>query len=163
MDTVLYHFFVDLLLLLRILAAVLWGSAWAAYLTWTEHGRYLAKERTWITVVAGVGVDLIIAYGGDWWTVIFVIAASSPPIIARSLYQERLQEAKQVNYNANHLKWGVEDATATTGDLIKSLSGTLADFEASRAVRDIARALSLALQVQEILILARSGAKRAKN
>ena len=74
-----------------ILAAV-WGLIWAAVLQYTEIGGFLALKRTWMTVVIGIGVDLLIAMAvvpTEVWVKVFVIiAASSLGVIARSLNNE---------------------------------------------------------------------------
>lgn len=72
--------------------AFIWGLFWACYLQFTRLGRFLAVQRTWITVVIGVGVDLIIARrfmsNKEWWWLVTMIAMSSIPIIGRSLFNE---------------------------------------------------------------------------
>lgn len=72
--------------------AFIWGWAWAAYLQYTRTGRWLAYQRTWLTVVVGVGGDLLIALWcverKQWLRIAVIIAASSIGIIVRSLYNE---------------------------------------------------------------------------
>lgn len=72
--------------------AVIWGALWAAYLQWTRTGRWLAYQRTWITVVVGVGGDLLIALlcmeRSEWRKIAGIVAASSIGIIFRSLWNE---------------------------------------------------------------------------
>lgn len=79
-----------------IFLAFIWGALWAAALQYTSWGRYLANRRTWVTVVVGVGVDLLIGLTivelQDWLRFAAVIAASSIGIIVRSLYNERSEE-----------------------------------------------------------------------
>jgi hypothetical protein len=71
---------------------LIWGAIWAAFLQWHRLGRFLAVKRTWITVVIGVGVDLLLVLLvvslETWLYVVAVLAASSVPIVARSLYNE---------------------------------------------------------------------------
>lgn len=73
--------------------ALVWGAAWAVFLQLTPLGKFLARQRTWLTVVTGVGVDLLIALAvvpwPAWLTFISIIAVSSLPIILRSLINER--------------------------------------------------------------------------
>ncbi len=81
----------------RILAlASLWGAGWALFLQFSEWGRWLAIRRTWITVVIGVGIDLVLLTKvldmRAWWRVFGVIAASSVGIIVRSLANELAED-----------------------------------------------------------------------
>lgn len=72
--------------------ALVWGLLWAACLQFTRWGRWLALYRTWITVVVGVGVDLIILFfvlpRRAWLSVLQTLACSAVGIIARSLWNE---------------------------------------------------------------------------
>jgi hypothetical protein len=85
------------------LLALVWGSIWAAFLQWTRPGWFLANKRTWLTVIVGVGVDLLIILGilsvvpstvplFTWLRMVAVFALSSVPIIARSIYNELLEQ-----------------------------------------------------------------------
>lgn len=114
----LVTFSVDLLLISRVFGAFAWGTLWAIALQQARWGRFLAEERTWLTVVVGVGVDLLIAYGGDWWTVAAVIAASSPAIIYRSLHNEATHTTL---LGRNRMIAVLEDAIAYTNEQIKAL------------------------------------------
>lgn len=82
-------------------AAALWGIAWALFLQWTTLGRFLAIRRTWITVVIGVGVDLVLVLAiipfTWWWRVLAVIVLSSLGIIARSLINEHHEEQEALS------------------------------------------------------------------
>jgi hypothetical protein len=76
-------------MILGLLLGVGWGIAYAAFLQFTAIGRYIVERVTWLAVVIGVGVDLLIVgpFIG-WHTMLFVAAvvgASSIGIIARSL------------------------------------------------------------------------------
>lgn len=79
--------------LFALLFAVIWGMVWAAFLQFSELGRFLAAQRTWVTVVIGVGGDLIIALAclpfEAWWRMVAIVAASSIGIITRSLINEK--------------------------------------------------------------------------
>ncbi len=72
--------------------ALIWGGVWAAFLQFVPLGRFLAQKRTWITVVVGVGGDLLIASLVVPWDVwkwfALIVACSSLGIIARSLFNE---------------------------------------------------------------------------
>lgn len=86
--------------------ALIWGVLWAAYLQHSRYGHYLAVRRTWISVVIGVGVDLLLALLvvplESWLLCCLVIFASSLGIIARSLYNERQDDhaIDEVNHHA---------------------------------------------------------------
>jgi hypothetical protein len=72
--------------------AFIWGAVLALFLQKTRLGAFLADKRTWVTVVAGVGVDLLIARRVLGWKqlgqVIAVFTVSSVPVITRSLLNE---------------------------------------------------------------------------
>jgi uncharacterized membrane protein YcjF (UPF0283 family) len=75
-----------------VMVAAIWGGLWAAFLQFNYHGRFLAARMTWLCVVIGVGVDLLILacvldfYA--WLVVCAVVAASAVAIIIRSLVNE---------------------------------------------------------------------------
>jgi len=74
------------------LLALVWGVVWALFLQLTRLGQFLTMRRTWLTVVIGVGADLVILALVVplvlWLVVMMVVALSSVGIIARSLYNE---------------------------------------------------------------------------
>lgn len=76
--------------------AFFWGVLWAALLQWTQFGRWLAVKRTWITVVVGVGIDLLLALPllpwAYWRRLVTIIGLSSAGIIGRSLINELNEE-----------------------------------------------------------------------
>jgi hypothetical protein len=80
---------------LTLVLAAGWGFAWARFLN-TEYGTWLARRRTWITVVIGLGVDLLllplILDLTEWLFVAAVIGASSIGIVWRSLRHEHDDE-----------------------------------------------------------------------
>lgn len=88
-----------------IFLALIWGALWAAYLQFSRYGHYLAVRRTWITVVVGIGVDLLIALVvidlTAWLYICAIILASSFGIIARSLYNEHQDDhaISEVNHH----------------------------------------------------------------
>lgn len=83
-------------LIIRFLA-VIWGFAWAACLQYTTWGRWLAVKRTWLTVVVGVGVDMLILWRvldrRAWWQAVEIIGLSAIGIILRSLILEHQADA----------------------------------------------------------------------
>lgn len=84
------------MLLFALFLALVWGGIWAAFLQLHSLGRFLAVKRTWITVVIGVGIDLLIALlvidWRDWVVMCGIIVVSSVGIIYRSLHNELQQE-----------------------------------------------------------------------
>lgn len=86
---------------LATLLAFIWGIIWAAVLSLTHLGRYLACQETWLTVVIGVGADLLLCRLfltlRQWLSVSAVIAASSVGIILRSLLLQRDRHAEAVS------------------------------------------------------------------
>ena len=77
---------------LFLVGEVVWGFAWACCLD-TEEGRWLARAHTWLTVVIGVGVTVLLALlvvPPLWIGVVTLgLALASIGIIRRSLRQER--------------------------------------------------------------------------
>jgi Kef-type K+ transport system membrane component KefB len=65
----------------------------------TKFGQFLATKRTWLTVVIGVGIDLLLGLWvvnfEDWLKLLLVITLSSIGIISRSLMNEE-RETKRV-------------------------------------------------------------------
>jgi hypothetical protein len=78
-------------LALAVVLGAFWGVLWALCLC-TPLGRFLAQRHTWLVVVIGVGVDLLILLIvlplETWLPVVCVVAASSIGIIIRSLWNE---------------------------------------------------------------------------
>lgn len=69
------------MLFFAIVLALIWGVVFALFLQRTAWGRFLALRRTWIAVVLGVGVDLLIIISvipfDAWLVVCGIITASS--------------------------------------------------------------------------------------
>lgn len=88
--------------LFGILLGLAWGIAYAAFLQFTDIGRYIVERVTWLSVVIGVGGDLLIAGLFIGWPVVMsmgaIIGASSIGIIARSLinYQQAHAEFQRI-------------------------------------------------------------------
>lgn len=82
--------------LVAVLLAAIWGAVWALFLQLHPWGRWLAVRRTWLSVVVGVGVDLLILLlvldWDSWAAVGAVTAASSIGLIVRSLVNERHED-----------------------------------------------------------------------
>jgi hypothetical protein len=83
-------------ILFGILLGLAWGIAYAAFLEFTAVGRYIVERVTWLSVIIGIGGDLLIAGPFVGWPVVLalgaIIGASSIGIIARSL----------IHYQKNH-------------------------------------------------------------
>ncbi|MGV0974473.1 MAG: hypothetical protein ACOYBO_00935 [Azonexus sp.] len=83
---------------LGIILAALWGAMWAAFIQFNYHGRFLAARMTWLSVVIGIGIDLLILALviplDALIAVVAVIGASSLPIITRSLLNESMDSRK---------------------------------------------------------------------
>lgn len=75
-----------------LLLAAVWGVVWALFLELAPVGRWMAARRTWLTVVIGVGADLLILLIvlplEMWWMVAAVVGCSAAGIVARSLRRE---------------------------------------------------------------------------
>jgi hypothetical protein len=84
---------------IALILGFIWGAIWAAVLQWMPLGQFLARKRTWLTVVIGVGMDLLImrlvVCWEVWLEIAGIVAASSVAIIGRSLWNE-LQETNEV-------------------------------------------------------------------
>jgi len=97
-------------ILFGILLGLVWGIAYAAFLQFTAVGRYIVERVTWLSVVIGVGGDLLIAGPFIGWPVVMslgaIIGASSIGIVARSLinYQRAHAEFERI------LDAGAEDS-----------------------------------------------------
>lgn len=97
----------DQLTLFAFFLALIWGFVWAMLLQFTDWGRFLARRRTWLTVVIGVGVDLGLALLCVpitwWWRVVAIVALSSIGIITRSLSNEYSETMELVNDHKNQI------------------------------------------------------------
>lgn len=91
---------------LGIILAAIWGVAWALFLQFHRDGQWLATQRTWVTVLVGIGVDVLIMGTildpHALLIVLSIIAASSVGIIARSLYNERAAESDAIERLFEH-------------------------------------------------------------
>jgi len=149
------RFAVDLALIARCLGGLLWGIGWACFIQFNRMGQFLARERTWITVVVGVGVDLGIALGGGWVECAAVIACSAVGIVTRSLVNE--SRAPEPALNAYRTKWQMEDTIDRLGDITGMLEAALTDDSLSVCQARVSRALVLVHQAQRLMTKARYG------
>lgn len=158
---------VDFPLIFRVLIGFSWGVGWASYLQFTKNGQFLVEERTWLTVVVGIGIDLLIAfpYGGgtgNWFDVAIVIAVSSIGIIIRSIYNE--QKQAEINGKSYKLIWGLEDAIATSQRAIDQLTKVLDSGQLNQAdTSQISKAISTVHKLRQIVMDARRGEYNQKN
>lgn len=90
--------------------AFIWGVIWALTIQHVPLAAYLAQKRTWMTVVAGVGVDLAIGLlavqdaSSPFWMWVYqfaIVALSSIGIIARSLVNEWHEQKESINAAKN--------------------------------------------------------------
>lgn len=83
-------------MLTALLLAVVWGAVWALFLQLHGWGQWMAVKRTWLTVIVGVGGDLLILLivldWHTWAAVAAIVAASSLGVVGRSLYNEHRED-----------------------------------------------------------------------
>ncbi len=82
--------------LIALLLAGIWGTLYALWLQRTRSGAFLAARMTWLSVVIGVGVNLLIALlvidAQTWLVLVVLFFVSGIPVIIRSISNEhRLQ------------------------------------------------------------------------
>ena len=74
------------MLLSACLLGALWGIGWAMFLWMSAVGRWLRLRRTWLTVVVGVGMDLLIVRMAvdvaAWLVMVGVVACSGQGVVA---------------------------------------------------------------------------------
>jgi len=157
MDTVL-QISIDWLLIGRCFGAMVWGVLWALFLQFHRLGRFMADERTWITVVIGVGVDLVIGIGTVWWEMWLVVVCSSIGIIARSLINESSRDKLPSGYK---VLWGLEEIIALSRELIEQLEALIETEDAGRVVR-VSRAVRMAHLISRRARDARQGEYNGK-
>jgi len=91
--------------------ALAWGLVFALFLQFAGPGQWLARQRAWLAVAIGVGVDLVLVLflvsWEDWAKVAGVFGLSAIGIVGRSLYNEwregqevLLEQAQRGNGNA---------------------------------------------------------------
>lgn len=90
-----------MMVILACVLAGVWGVVWAAVLQFTRLGAFLAVKRTWLTVVIGVGMDLLILLlvvdWLEWLLVCAVVGCSSLGMVGRSLYNEAMETDEILN------------------------------------------------------------------
>jgi hypothetical protein len=113
-----------------------------------------------VTVVAGVGVDLLLGIGAPWWTLWLIVACSSVGIIARSLLNEHAETEPALNRYKT--KWQMEDTIDRCGDVIGALEQALAAHDEATRVQHISQALTAAHQASRDITAARYGEPEKK-
>ncbi|MBN2005013.1 MAG: hypothetical protein JXA21_16760 [Anaerolineae bacterium] len=151
---------VDLMLIGRCFTALCWGILLAVFLQFSRMGRFLAAERTWLSVVAGVGIDLLIGIGATWWQMWLIVVFSSLGIIARSLLNEHSETEPALNRYKT--KWQMEDTIDRCGDVIGALEKALAATDDGARVQHISQALTAAHQASREITAARYGMPEKK-
>ena len=154
MDAVLLQINIDLLLISRVLAGFFWGATWAAFLQFNRQGQFLAERRTWLTVVIGVGLDMLIAYPGDWFTVALVISVSSVGVIFRSLWNESQGKINPSSYKLIH---HLEDGAALVNTVLDQLTDLLKNDLGAGHAASVSETLVLVHKILEHLKDARNG------
>lgn len=138
---------------LDVFLALFWGIILAAFLQFVELGRFLARKRTWVTVVLGVGVDLAIALlvmPWEWWhRVTLVILASSVGIIYRSLYNEQKQSTARPRL-PNKVIWNIDDIGAICGRVQEALRGAEARVDEIEDAQLLAALATVGREVEVI-------------
>ena len=90
---------------LALVLGFIWGGILAGFLQFTPLGHFLYRKRTWLTVVMGVGVDLLIAWPvverQSWWIFVGIIALSGVLIFARSLANEMGEWGELLEFNGH--------------------------------------------------------------
>ncbi len=144
---------VDSLVILRLSGAIAWGFVWALFIYKARSGIALRQDHTWVTVVIGVGADLLLSFPGDWWTVAAVIALSSFGIIGFAVFYPRQDEPpsgyKIIGY--------IEDATALCLCTIRELETALAASEDGKTSAALSRTLTSVHKMRALMALARCG------
>lgn len=155
MDYPVTQISIDLALILRVSLAFSWGVGWATFIQFNRLGQFLAERRTWTTVVAGIGVDMLIAYPGDWWTVALVIVSSSVGIIFRSLWNEA--NSDKPNPSSYKLLHHLEDIAALSDAVIERLNRLLRANLTGPQAAEVSETLTTAHQIHDHVIDARRG------
>lgn len=151
---------VNWVLIARCLGALFWGVLLAIFLQFSRMGRFLAAERTWISVVVGVGGDLLLGIGATWWAMWLIVAFSSIGIVARSLVNEHRETEPALNRYKT--KWQMEDTIDRCGDVIGALEKGLAAMDEAQRVQFISLALTAAHQASRNITAARYGEPESK-
>lgn len=158
MDTLL-QISIDLVLIGRCLLAAIWGILYAVWLQNSKMGAFIADERTWLSVVIGIGVDMLLGIGAEWWQIWLIVVLSGFGVIARSLINESDRQKPPSGYK---MLWSMEDAIATLIKLIAILEEVLEDVTEAQVVAKLSKALGLAHRALDSVQAARQGQYHGK-
>lgn len=149
----MYQISIDSLLILRLVGAFVWGFIWAIFIYKARSGISLRQDHTWVTVVIGVGVDLLVSFQADWWTVAAVIALSSVGVIGFSTFYPHKDESptgyKIIGY--------IEDATALCLRTIRDLEEALDASENGKMSLALSKVLANIHKAHALMVMARGG------
>ena len=149
----MYQISVDSLAIFRFIGAFAWGFVWALFIYKARSGISLRQDQTWVTVVIGVGVDLLVSFQGDWWTVAAVIALSSIGVIGFATFYPHKDDPptgyKIIGY--------IEDSTALCLRTIRDLEEALEASENGKMSLALSRILSNVHKAHALMTLARGG------
>lgn len=143
----------DWLLIVRCLVALSWGFGYATFLQYHRLGQFWADERTWLTVVIGVGVDFAIGFNTEWLAQLMIVVLSAIPIIMRSLINESKRPPIPSGYK---VLWGLEDSIAIINQITEKLEALIEGKE-GETIAEVSRILRLAHGVAEMLKATRRG------
>lgn len=149
----LFTLSVDLLLISRGIAALCWGIVLAVLIQYWSYGKFVAAERTWLSVVVGVGVDLLIAWRSSWEVTCTVIILSSLGIIFRSVVNEskRTGEERHPYHARKFISMAIKELSAC----LKESQTLLADSpSAENLLSLVARTIARLSNARESLRLA---------
>lgn len=81
------------------LLALSWGFVYATFLWLTGPGRFLRLRRTWVSVVVGIGVDLLIGLLvveiAAWLRLAAIVALSGVGIVGFALFANEYGEHRE--------------------------------------------------------------------
>jgi hypothetical protein len=159
MNASLLQIQIDLVLIGRCLLATIWGILYAVWLQNSKMGAFIADERTWLSVVIGIGVDMLLVIGSVWWQVWLVVTLSGFGVIARSLINASDQSKPPSGYK---MLWSMEDSIAALIKMIQVLEEVLEDVTEAQVVAKLSRALGLAHRACDAVKAARNGEYHGK-
>lgn len=143
---------VDWLVIARLLAAIGWGFAFAIFLYRVQRGKELRRDHTWVTVVIGVGFDLLLSFPADWFTGAGVIACSSIGIIGFAIFYH---EEDIHGYNAiEYIEQAIGGCLTLMTDLENALDTCGEHPEVSKS---ISHSLRICHRIYKAALMARNG------
>jgi len=144
--------FIDLSLVFRVCAGFCWGFVFAVFLRRHPAGDYLATQREEFAAAVGMAVNMAIAFGTGWASILVVSVASLLGFLLHQFVVNVTPEAPQLG--AYKTVWVLEDGIAITGNIIERLHDTL---ENGYAPTKVSRTLLQAIRLLGLLKAARNG------